>query len=365
MNTYPLEQLDLDSAKKLQFRLVETIATHFDGEAILQAGDYGLRTDTGRPHATARVERVLADFFGAQAACLVGGAGTGALRSILMAAMQPGEKLLLHRAPIYPTTLVTLEAMGLQPVYLDLNDPEAVRGFKTPSTRFALLQHARQKIEDRYRLSEVIAALKASQPDLTIIVDDNYAALRVPRIGIQSGADVSTFSLFKLLGPEGVGCVLGPDWLIEGIHKHNYSGGTQVQGPQAMDALRALIDAPVALAIQGEVVEEVARRLNQGEVEGVRQALIANAQSRVILVELEMTLARDVLEKSVQYGAADHPVGAESRYEVAPLFYRISGTFRAENPELAGRMIRINPMRAGADLVIEILSKSLKACQGG
>ena len=365
MNTYPLEQLDLESAKKLQFRLVEKIAAHFDGEAILQAGDYGLWVDTGRPHVTARAEAVLADFFGAQAACLVRGAGTGALRSILMAAVEPGEKLLLHQAPVYPTTLVTLKAMGLELSYIDLNDLEAVRGFNAPDIRFALLQHARQKIEDRYRLAEVVAALKASQPNIAIIVDDNYAALRVPHIGIQLGADVSTFSLFKLLGPEGLGCALGPAWLVERIHKHNYSGGTQVQGTEALDGLRALVYAPVALAIQGEVVAEVSHRLNQGEVEGVRQASIANAQSRVILVELETDQARCVLEKSVQYGAAGHPVGAESRYEVVPLFYRISGTFREENPQLADKMIRINPMRAGADLIIEILKKSLKACQGG
>jgi hypothetical protein len=73
----------------------------------------------------------------------------------------------------------------------------------------------------------------------------------------------------------------------------------------------------------------------------------------------------DLLEMSIQYGAASHPVGAESRYEISPLFYRVSGTFREENPRLADRMIRINPMRAGADLIIEILTKSLLACQGG
>ena len=29
MNTYPLEQLDLEDAKRLQYRLVEIIACHF------------------------------------------------------------------------------------------------------------------------------------------------------------------------------------------------------------------------------------------------------------------------------------------------------------------------------------------------
>ena len=364
METYPLEQLDLDGARELQFRLVEAIARHFDGHAILEAGDYGLWADTGRPHHTARVEATLADLFNAEAACLVRGAGTGALRSILMAAMKPGQELLLHQAPVYPTTRVTLEAMGLRPVFVDLNDLHAL-GELPPTVPCALVQHARQRMEDRYQLAEVIRALKASCPDLVVIVDDNYAAMRVPKIGIQLGADVSTFSLFKLLGPEGVGCVLASQELVDRIRRQNYSGGTQVQGVEALEALRALTYAPVAWAIQAQVVEEVASRLNSGEVAGVARAYVANAQSRVVLVELEKPQASEVLAASVQYGAADRPVGAESRYEVSPLFYRLSGTFRMENAHLAERMIRINPMRAGADLVVGILEQSLKACRGG
>jgi len=364
METFPLEQLDLGGAKELQFQWVAAIARHFDGRAILQAGDYGLWSDTGRPHYTARVEAVLADLFGTEDASLVRGAGTGGLRSVMMAALRPGQKILLHQAPVYPTTLVTIEAMGLQPVYIDLNDPGALEEASKIEVGHALLQHTRQRPGDRYRLAELIAALKAALPNLVIIVDDNYAAMRVPKIGVQLGANVSTFSLFKLLGPEGLGCVLADRKLIEQIRRQNYSGGTQVQGVEAMEALRALTYAPVALAIQAEVVDEVATRLNAGEVEGVQRAYVANAQSRVVLVELDRPQAKEVLEESVSFGAACHPVGAESRYEILPLFYRVSGTFRKENPELADRMIRINPVRAGADLVIEILSKSIRACRG-
>jgi hypothetical protein len=364
METYPLEQLDLEGARRLQFRLVETIARHFDGQMILQAGDYGLWADTGRPHHTARAEAVLAEFFGAEAACLVRGAGTGALRSLMMAALRPGEKLLVHRAPVYPTTRVTVEAMGLDLVYVDLNDLPALDGLSLDGVRFALVQHARQRLDDRYRLADVIQALKRRLPALTLFVDDNYAAMRAPKIGIELGADVSTFSLFKLLGPEGVGCVLANHDLAAQIRRQNYSGGTQVQGVEALEALRALTYAPVALAIQAQVVDEVVAELNAGRVPGVARAYVANAQSRVILVDLAEAKAQQVLEQSVQFGAAGHPVGAESRYEILPLFYRVSGTFRQENPELAERMIRINPMRAGAGLILDLLVKSLRACAG-
>jgi hypothetical protein len=365
MNTHPLEQLDLEGAKRLQYRLVETIARHFNGNLILQAGDYGLWPELGRPHFTARVEAVLAEFFEVEEACLVRGSGTGALRSILMASLKPGDKLLVHKAPIYPTTQVTIAAMGLQLVQIDLNDPDALKAFQPGDADFALVQYARQRFEDRYNLGEVIAELKVCHPGLTLIVDDNYVVMRVAKIGVQLGADVSTFSFFKLLGPEGLGCVLAAKNLVGRIRKDNYSGGSQVQGVEAMTALRALTLVPVALALQAEICEEVVRRLNSSEVPGVVRAYLANAQSRVVLVELEAPCAKQALKESLQYGAAGHPVGAESRYEIAPLFYRISSTFRVENPFLADRMIRINPMRAGADLIIAILEKSLKACQGG
>jgi hypothetical protein len=365
MNTYPLDQLDLAGAKTLQFHLVETIAHHFDGHAILQAGDYGLWPAIGRPHFTARVEAVMAEFFGAEAACLVGGAGTGALRSTLMAAMKPGQKLLVHAAPLYPTTRVTAEAMGLELVKIDFNDLNALKALAPGAASFALVQHARQKFDDHYNLADVIAVLKATQPSPTVMVDDNYTVMRVAKIGVQLGADVSTFSLFKLLGPAGLACVLAGQGLIDRLHRDNYSGGTQVQGVDAMEALRALTYVPVELALQAEVVAEVAARLNVGQVDGVTRAYVANAQSRVLLVELATPNAQKVLEASVRWGAASHPVGAESRYEVSPLFYRVSGTMRAEQPELADRMIRINPMRAGADLIIEILAKSLQASQAG
>ena len=365
MRTYPLEQLSLDAAIQLQFRLVEAITRHFDGQAILQAGDYGLWQAAGRPQATQRVEATLADFFGVETACLTRGAGTGALRLVLMALLKSGGRLLVHQAPVYPTSAVTVEAMGLQLVQVNFNDLRAIQQIDPTGIDCALIQHTRQRLDDSYQLEHVIKALQAALPEASLVVDDNYAAFRAKKIGIQLGAQVSTFSLFKLLGPEGLGLVLGEQGLIDRIHAMNYSGGAQVQGTEAMEALRALVYAPVALAIQAEVVAEVARRLNAGEVAGVRWAHIANAQSRVVLVELEQPLAKQVLERSAAYGAAIHPVGAESRYEVAPLFYRVSGTFLADAPGLADRMIRINPMRAGADLMISILRSSLRDCLGG
>ena len=147
--------------------------------------------------------------------------------------------------------------------------------------------------------------------------------------------------------------------IIDRIREMNYSGGSQVQGPEAMETLRSLVYAPVALAIQAAEGIKIVNRLNNGEIPGVKSAFIINAQSRVILVEFEKPVAKKVLAHSSKLGAAPYPVGAESRYEIAAMFYRVSGTFLSSNPKLADYMIRINPMRAGAETVIRVLKEAL------
>ena len=106
--------------------------------------------------------------------------------------------------------------------------------------------------------------------------------------------------------------------------------------------------------------EDKFRRLKKGEVEGIKDAFLANAQSKVLLVELEDEIAGEVLKEAEKLGAAPNPVGAESKYEIVPLFYRVSGTFREADPSLAKRMIRINPNRSGADTVIRILKEAME-----
>ena len=41
------------------------------------------------------------------------------------------------------------------------------------------------------------------------------------------------------------------------------------------------------------------------------------------------------------------------------MFYRVSGTFLKSDPRLGDYMIRINPMRAGADTVLRVLGESI------
>jgi hypothetical protein len=360
MRTFPLPALTLDEAVKKQFALVKAITGHFTGTEFLSAGDLGLVPGLGRPRSTAAAEAVLAEFFGQEDAVLLRGAGSGSIREALQSAFVPASLVFIHSAPPYPTTETSFKALGLKTMAADFNHPgDAAAAYKSSGAAGALVQLARQKPDDSYDYEELIAAFKAALPDKPLISDDNYAVMKVPRIGCEAGADLSCFSLFKLLGPEGIGCVAGKKVYVEKIRGGHYSGGLQVQGHEALEALRSLVYAPVALAIQAEVCDEVAGRLCSGEVPGVRDAFVVNAQSRVIIVELEKPDAPEVLKRAEGLGAAPYPVGAESRYEVTPLFYRVSGTFLKDDPSRASRMLRINPMRSGAATVLDILRRAI------
>lgn len=364
MKTYPLESMTMDEAKKLQFKLIDTITKHFNGKDILTLGDLGVVMGINKPATTLKVEQTLADFFGVEKVALLRGAGTGALRWGILSMVKPGDTMLVHDAPIYPTTKVTLDSMGLKIVKADFNSEDEIRRILTSENiDAALIQYTRQKIDDKYDMENVIRIINEVKGDIPIITDDNYVVMKVRKIGVQCGAELSAFSLFKLLGPEGIGCIVGKSSYVSKVIELNYSGGSQVQGHEAMSALRGLVYAPVQLAIQAEVNDELVYRFNSGEVNGVKNAFLANAQSKVLLVELDSNIAKKVLVEAEKLGAAPNPVGAESKYEFVPMVYRVSGTFRETDPTLEERMIRINPMRSGADTIIRIIREAIERAE--
>ncbi|MDD8067153.1 hypothetical protein LAV95_04155 [Escherichia coli] len=221
----------------------------------------------------------------------------------------------------------------------------------------ALVQHTRQQPQDSYVLADVLATLRAA--GVPALTDDNYAVMKVARIGCECGANVSTFSCFKLFGPEGVGAVVGDADVINRIRATLYSGGSQIQGAQALEVLRGLVFAPVMHAVQAGVSERLLALLNGGAVPEVKSAVIANTQSKVLIVEFHQPIAARVLEEAQKRGALPYPVGAESKYEIPPLFYRLSGTFRQANPQSEHCAIRINPNRSGEETVLRILRESI------
>lgn len=361
MKTFPLESITLEQAMQKQFKLVSCVMNHFEGAESLTRGDLGVHQPGNMPITTCKAEKALAQFFDAEDCILVRGSGTGAIRYGISSMIPCGGKILIHDAPPYSTTMTSFEMFNLQIIKADFNRLEEIKRVMSEHTDIsaALIQYSRQKIEDSYNMSEVVATIKSCK-DIPILTDDNYAVMKVNKIGIECGADLSCFSTFKLQGPEGIGCVVGKKCYIDKIRKMHYSGGCQTQGFEALEVIRGLTYAPVMLAITAKTAEEVLDRINKGEVTGIKNAFIANAQSKVLLIEFDKPIAKKVLEEADKLGALPNPVGSESKYEIEPLFYRVSGTFLKTDPTLADYMIRVNPNRAGADTVLEIIQKSIE-----
>jgi len=361
MKTYPLKSITIEAAKELQFSIIDSIVNEFRGYDILSRGDLGVRQPANIPLTTSKVENVIKNIFNSEAAMLLRGSGTNAIRQALSHLCLKDKTVLVHQAPIYPTTEHSLNLIGANIVYADFNDLSEVKDVITQNKEIktAIVQITRQKISDKYDAKEVIKTIKGANSEINIITDDNYAVFKTVEIGCEMGADISAFSTFKLLGPEGIGCIVGKAEIINSIKKMNYSGGSQVQGHEALDVLRGFVYAPVSLAIQAEVINEVDSYINTTGIKGVESSFIANAQSKVLIIKLEKNNAQDVLKEAEKLGALPHPVGAESKYEFSPLFYRISGTFRKEDPKAINTMIRINPNRAGSKTIIRILEEAI------
>ncbi|WED26280.1 cysteine desulfurase [Vibrio sp. DW001] len=360
MKTYPLESIALEQAKEKQFKLVDCIAQEFNGSDFLSMGDLGVVPGLNRPKMTSKIEKVIANFFDAESAMLVRGAGTGAIRSCLFAMIKSGGTILVHDAPIYPTTEVNIEAMGLHVVRADFNDFDNLKKMlASTDIDLCLIQHTRQKPDDSYNLETTIKLV--NEYNIETLIDDNYAVMKVNNIGSELNATVSTFSSFKLFGPQGVGVIVGSKDVIDNVRRVNYSGGCQVQGHEAQEVLRGLTFAPVQHAIQSEVNEALVQILNTEQYPYVKTAFLANAQSKVLLVEFNENIAELVTHAAEKLGGLPNPVGAESKYELLPLFYRVSGTFIKSDPTLKQRMIRINPNRAGHNTILRILDEAVNA----
>lgn len=361
MKVYPLKSMTVEEAAEKQFKLIDEISKQFHGEEFLCLGDLGVNSINNQPKRTRKIETVISNFFDAEDAVLVRGAGTGAIREALSSCSKPGDKVLVHTSPIYSTTKTTFNMLGLEPIFADFNNEEDIINILKENTdiELALIQYTRQTIFDSYDMKQVIQTIK-SVKNIPIITDDNYAVMKVDKIGSELGADLSCFSNFKLLGPEGIGSIVGSKKFIEKIRSFHYSGGTQVQGQEAMEVLRGLVYAPVSLALQARELSMLESRLNQGIIKEIKSAIIVNAQSKVLLVEFTNPIAKEVLIEAEKLGAAPYPVGAESKYELLPMFYRLSGTMRTENENYETHWIRINPMRSGHTTVERILKEAIE-----
>jgi hypothetical protein len=354
--------MGMEEAAAWQDAWVEAVTRRFAPlGSPLAGGEVGIGGEAGRPRATIACEEALVDVFGGDEAILVRGGGTGALRLSLFATVPSGGRLLVHEPETYLTTRLTLEAMGVELVPCDFNRGESIEAALAVERLDAVLvQHMRPRLQDSYELADVVSTVRAASASLPIVVDDNYAPLKAPRLGAALGADVSAFSLFKHGGPEGIGCILARAGLGERILPFMNSGGSIVQGPEAIAVVEALGRAALPTARQTLVNREVGRRLAEGEVAGVRRAIACHCPETIIMVELDEPIAAGVRQAAGELGAATRPVGMESYHEVVPAFIRPSKSLMSDRPGIEDHVVRIDAMRAGPDLVIDLLRRAVE-----
>jgi hypothetical protein len=340
------KHLAMEAAVESQFEFVECMRR----TPIPGAGG-------NRPALTAWAEAVLATFYETEDAALVHGAGTGAIRAMLNAAVRPGSRVLVHDAPVYRTTEAAMRHMGLDLVAEDFNDisrcADAANGVDA-----VYIQHATQRLGDRYDPAALIAAVRSVSSSMPLLTDENCMVMRAPLIGVQFGATASAFSLLKLLAPSNIGCVLGPATVVGAIRRDLSSQGSQVRGEDARDALESMVYAPVAMAIQNQVVEETAERINELVLAGLRDVYTAVASQpavRSIVLVLTGPFASDVLARLRAASPAGGWVAEESRFSTGPVFSRVATTFLGDEPEIGDYLIRINPIRSGPDSILRVI----------
>ncbi len=366
------DHMSVEDATEHQFRLVETAAQIMGSDDVF-VEDYGQVRELatvgfgggGRPRATARVEEVLARFFGTEDAVLVHGAGTGSIRAMLNGMVEPGSRILLHQAHPYKTTLPAMQHMGLDIGYVDFNDHSALEAAlraQPPATVY--VQHVPQQLGDRYDIPETIELIRSVSDETTrILVDDNYAVMRSHRIGVEMGADASALSLFKLLAPQAIGAVLADGPSVGRIRRDNASAGAQVQGPYAMAALRSLVYAPVALAVQNQTILRTVDEINAGisaaDLPFLAGAYAAQPGIRCIVLLFDRPAAEEFLRSAWRHGSPSQSVGEEAQFEFLPLFTYLTSTFLKASPGLEKYAVRINPMRGGSQTVMRVLRDAL------
>lgn len=363
------DHMSLSDAMKHQFKLVDAIQRVMGSDLIFQE-DYGQARELGsrgggRPLSTARVEEVLANFFEAEDAALVPGAGTGSIRAMIDGATRRGTRILCHSAYPYKTTGSIFESSNLDVEPVDLNDlGELKRVLLEGPPDAVYIQNVPHMIDDTYRVEDVISTIReATGSAVLVLADDNYAVMRVPRIATQLGADVCAFSLFKLLARVNIGCVTGKSEIVARVRRRLSSAGSQVQGPDAMDALRSLVYAPVALALQNHVVIEASKEINrliaQGTLPHLAGAVATQLSMRDIALVFHYPVAEEFLKAAWRNGSPSRSVGEEARYDVVPLFTYIAGTFIHSTPGIERYVVRINPLRGGTETIVRVLGRAL------
>src|SRR6266567_917236 len=165
-----LPPLSIEEARVMQFRLIDAITYEFSGTQWLTRGDLGVGTDGAGSNFTRAAERVLARMFGTEDAVFVTGAGTGAIRAALFALLPPLSRIMVHDAPLYSTTAVTLRVAGYHAVRVDFQKEDQLKlALEREDVQAVYIQHTRQQLTDHYSLASVVQTIRAQRPQLLVV----------------------------------------------------------------------------------------------------------------------------------------------------------------------------------------------------
>jgi cystathionine beta-lyase/cystathionine gamma-synthase len=167
----------------------------------------------------AMLEALVAALEGGEAAVACA-SGMGAITSLLLATLRPGEHLLAARDLYGSTTALFAEEVarwGIEVSFAEAPGPEAVRAALTPRTRAVFVEAISNPL---LRLADIEALAGALRPrGVTLVVDATFASPAVLR-PLALGADVVLHSATKFLSGHGdvtAGLVVGRRELVERV----------------------------------------------------------------------------------------------------------------------------------------------------
>ena len=210
-----------------------------------------------------QVAEVVAALEGAERA-LVTASGMGAISTLALSLLQPGDHVVLQRT-IYPGTtgLVTglLQRFGVTSSLFEQDDPTTLEAALTPTTRLVLLETPSNPllaVTDLQRCSELAHHYGA------LVVVDNTVATPINQLPITLGADLVWHSATKYLSGHSdvsAGVIAGREDLIETIWRTNLTLGS-ILGPfDAWLLLRGIRTLDVRVARHNENATTLATAL--------------------------------------------------------------------------------------------------------
>jgi methionine-gamma-lyase len=221
-------------------------------------------TRYGNPNHS-QVAEVVAALEGAERA-LVTASGMGALSTLALSLLEPGDHVAVQRT-IYPgtTSLVTglLGRFGVTSSVIEQNDPQSLEDALTERTRLVLLETPSNpllSLTDLRRSSEIAHARGA------LVVVDNTVATPINQLPIACGADLVWHSATKYLSGHSdvsAGVIAGRADLVEAIWRTHLTLGS-VLGPfDAWLLLRGIRTLDVRVARHNQNALALANALSE------------------------------------------------------------------------------------------------------